>query len=365
MLYLVTGGGGFLGRHIVARLRERGDSVRVFGRGAYPDFDAAGVEVRQGRLQDPNALDVACAGVDGVFHVASKTGIVGRYAEYFQANVLGTRELIAACLRQSVKCLVYTSTPSVVFGASAIVNGDESLPYPSNFLTHYAETKAQAERCVLAANGAYLRTCALRPHLIWGPGDTNLLPRMVARAKAGKLMQVGKGQNLISVSYVENTAQAHLAAMDALAAEIAHAPNRDHATVIASSEASPVFCSTGTTGAPGVGEECVDNVCGRVFFVNELAPVNCWGFINRLLAVCGVGPIQKRLSFRVAYAAGFSCEQLGRFRPGWEPPMTRFLALQLAKDHSFSPLAAFRALRWQPQFSIEDGLERLRTSLSR
>ncbi len=341
MRYLITGGGGFLGRHIVGQLLARGESVRVFGRGAYPDLEARGVEVMRGQLSDPQALDQACAGVDGVFHVAAKTGIAGRYEEYRSANYDGTAALLAACARCGLRYFVYTSTPSVVFGRVAITGGDESIPYPAEYLTHYARTKAQAEALVLAADRAELRTCALRPHLIWGPGDTNLLPRLVARAKAGRLVRVGAGENMVSVSYVENTAQAHLAAMDRLGEEAA--PSEDRQMRV---------------GA--VSGAVAERVGGRAFFINEPAPVNCWDFINRLLAVYETGPVKRCVSFAVAYAAGCVLEQVGRLRPEWEPPMTRFLALQLAVDHCFRPDAAMRALRWKPAFTIDEGLARLR-----
>lgn len=351
MRYLVTGGGGFLGRHIVGQLLRRGDAVCVFGRGAYPDLAAGGVEVCSGALTDAAALDAACAGVDGVFHVAAKTGIAGRYADYRLANYDGTAAVLAACERAGIRRLVYTSTPSVVFGREPIRDGDESLSYPAQYLTHYARTKAQAEALVLSANRPQLRTCALRPHLIWGPGDTNLLPRMAQRAKDGRLVRVGAGENWVSVSYVENTAQAHLAAMDRLAEE---ATKQTSASGGTDAEACAEM-GAGTAGAARVG--------GRAFFINEPEAVNCWDFIHRLLDVCGAGPVRRGISFRAAYAAGYCFEQLGRLRPEWEPPMTRFLALQLAVDHTFRPDAAMHALRWRPAFTIEDGLERLRASL--
>ncbi|MDR0867202.1 MAG: NAD-dependent epimerase/dehydratase family protein [Planctomycetota bacterium] len=318
---LITGGGGFLGRHLIAKLRARPDyQIRAFGRRAYPDLTALGVETVVGDLADAAALTAAVRGVDAVFHVAAKVGVVGRYGEYYQTNVGGTRNLLAACRAAGVKKLVYTSTPSVVFGNANLRNGDEKLPYARRCLTVYAQTKIEAEKLVLAANDDIL-TCALRPHLIWGPGDTNLIPHLIAKAQTGRLAQIGNGKNLISVSYVENTADAHLAALDALGVNPA--------------------------------------VAGSAYFINEPEPVNCWDFIRRVLRALNLPEITFKLPYRAAYALGALME-VGEFLfPAWEPPMTRFLALQLAKDHCFSIARARRDLGWEPRVGIDEGIRRL------
>ena len=325
MRYLVTGGGGFLGRHIVDQLLQRGQDVSVLGRREYPDLARCGVRTIQGGVEDKDGLLEACKGVDAVFHVAAKTGISGRHADYVQTNITGTRNVLAACKVCGVGRLVYTSTPSVVYGREPIENGNEDLPYPAHFLTSYAQTKAEAERLVLAANGGgNLYTCALRPHLIWGPGDTNLVPRIIARAKSGRLRRVGNGDNLVSVSYVENSARAHLLACDRL------------------ERSSPV--------------------CGRPYFINEPEPVNCWDFITRILHTAGVTPPQKSLSLGAACRIGAVLEIIGSLFPAWEPPMTRFLALQLGTSHYFSIARAQADLGWQPEISLDEGLRRLSTA---
>jgi nucleoside-diphosphate-sugar epimerase len=188
---LVTGGGGFLGRAIVERLRARGDHVRSFSRGEHPELADMGVETLRGDLADADALEQACCNCDVVFHVAARAGVWGRYRDYYETNVRGTENVLRACRTQAVARLVFTSSPSVVFSGGDMENIDESVPYPPHFHSHYSETKALAEQKVLAANGGELRTVALRPHLIWGPRDNHIVPRLVARARAGQLRRVG------------------------------------------------------------------------------------------------------------------------------------------------------------------------------
>ena len=188
MQALVTGGSGFIGLYIVEQLVARGDSVRVLSRRALPDFERLQVQHFQGDLHDRALIDAAVRGVDVVFHVAALTGIWGPWQTYFDVNVQATRELIAACRRHQVPRLVFTSSPSVIFGGESHENVDETHPYPERYLAHYPHTKAIAEQDVLAANGQEgLLTAAIRPHLVWGCRDTSLLPRIVERARAGRL----------------------------------------------------------------------------------------------------------------------------------------------------------------------------------
>ena len=323
MKALVTGGGGFLGRWIVKKLLARGDEVRVLGRREYPDLAEQGVETVQADLKDRGEVEAACAGVEAVFHVASKIGMWGRRRDFYDANVTGAENVIQGCRRHGVGRLVYTSTPSVVYGREPIEGGDESLPYPEKHLALYPETKAIAERMVIDANGGDgLLTCSLRPHLIWGPGDTNLIPRMMARSKAGRLARIGDGKNRVGVIYVENAADAHLLACDRLV------------------EGSPA--------------------AGQCYFITEPEPVNCWDFIGRLLAGLGCPPVEKAISLKSAYRIGAVFEAICRVLCiSQEPPMTRFLALQLATPHWFDTNKARRDLGWESQVSIEEGMRRL------
>ncbi|NBO92662.1 MAG: NAD-dependent epimerase/dehydratase family protein, partial [Planctomycetia bacterium] len=212
MKALVTGGGGFLGGAIIRQLQAQGDCVRSVSRSHYP---ALAIDQVQGDLADPGVAERAVSGCDVVFHVAAKAGVAGRYGDYYRANVEATRRVINACRACGVRRLVYTSSPSVVFGGNDIENGNESLPYPKHYHAHYPETKAEAERLVLAANGTELATVALRPHLIWGPGDNHLVPRLLERGRAGRLRRIGTGKQIDSV-YIDNAAQAHVLAANRL-----------------------------------------------------------------------------------------------------------------------------------------------------
>lgn len=308
---LVTGGGGFLGRRIVQRLLERGLDVHSLQRSPHPDLAAAGVTVHCGDIADPAAVERAVEDCAAVFHVAAKAGVWGRSRDYERANVMGTRTVLAAVRRHRVPFLVYTSTPSVVFSGESFEGADESLPYGCNWLCHYARTKAQAEAMVLDANGEGLATCALRPHLIWGPGDPHLAPRLLEAARRGRLKVVGDGDNLVDITHVENAADAHLQAWDALKA-----------------------------GKAG----------GQAYFLSQGDPVNLWDWVNRFLAGNGEPPLRKRISARAAYVAGAVAEGLWTILPlPGEPPMTRFVAVELSKSHWFSIDKARRDLGYRPE----------------
>ena len=326
MKALVTGGGGFLGGAIVRMLRDRGDAVRSFTRSHYPWLDEIGVEQSLGDLSDQSAVEQAVAGCDIVFHVAAKAGVWGRYADYHATNVLGTEHVIAACRVNRVTRLVLTSTPSVVHAGQDIEGGDESLPYAEHFLAPYPETKAIAEKAVRAANGPELATVALRPHLVWGPGDPHLIPRVIARAKAGKLRRIGDRDPLVDVTYVDNAARAHLLAADRLA-----------------------------PGSP---------VAGKVYFVSNGEPIGLWTFINRVLTDSGLPPVEKSISLRKARLAGRLLEWMYRgLGLVGEPPLTRFVVEQLSTSHWYNIAAARRDFAYEPLISIEEGLRKLNASL--
>ncbi|MBK5275529.1 MAG: NAD-dependent epimerase/dehydratase family protein [Desulfuromonadales bacterium] len=323
MKALVTGGGGFLGGVIVRMLRERGDEVRSFSRGTYPALAALGVEQVRGDLGDREAVIRAAAGCDAVFHVAAKAGIWGSYSDFYTANVSGTENVLAACRANGIGKLVYTSSPSVVFDGRDVESGDESLPYPARYEAHYPATKAKAEQLVLAANSPELSTSALRPHLIWGPGDNHLVPRIVAKGRAGKLRRIGDRPCLVDSVYVDNAARAHLQAADHLA----------------------------WGSAPA----------GRAYFISNGEPLPLWEMVNRILAAAEIPPVTRSIPPKLAYAAGCICEGLwGLLHLSGEPPMTRFVAHELATSHWFDISAARRDLGYHPEVSIEQGLLRLR-----
>jgi nucleoside-diphosphate-sugar epimerase len=322
MTALVTGGGGFLGGAIVRRLVERGDRVRSLARGCYPALEALGVEQHQSDVADTAAVMKAAAGCDIVFHVAAKAGVWGPYSEYHRANVVGTENVVAACRAHGVPRLVYTSSPSVVFDGRDQEGVNESAPYPKHFEAHYPRTKALAERLVLAANGPALATVALRPHLIWGPGDNHLVPRILERGRAGKLRRVGRHNKLIDTTYIDNAADAHLLAAGRLA------------------PASPV--------------------AGKAYFLSQGEPIPLWDMVNRILAAGGVAPVTRSVPAPVAYLAGWLCELVyGTMRWREEPPITRFVARELSTAHWFDITAAKRELGYEPSISTDEGLRRL------
>lgn len=326
MKALVTGGGGFLGQYVVEQLLADGADVRVLCRGRYAALDELGVEIARGDLQDTAFVASACEGIDAVFHVAAVPGIWGAWEMFHGVNTIGTQNVIAGCRKHNVRKLVFTSSPSVVFDGGDHMDADESLPYPTTWLSHYPHTKALAEQAVLAANNEQLATCALRPHLIWGPRDTQLVPRLIRRAKSGRLRLVDDGTNLISMAYVENVAAAHLQAAKAL--------------------------------EPGSA------VAGQAYFVNEPEPVNCGEWINTLLGRAGLPPVTKRISANAAYRIGAVFESVySLLRISSEPPMTRFLASQLAASHTYRIDKARRDFGYVPIVSVDEGLDRVEPEL--
>ena len=334
MSVLVTGGTGFLGRRIVERLLGEGRSVSVLARNPAPDLEARGVRVICASIDNAEVVHRACAGMETVFHVAAKVGVWGDYDSFFDANVLGTRAVLYGCRSHAVKKLVYTSTPSVVYNGRDLANANESLPLTTDCPSPYPQTKALAEAEVLAANSPALRTLALRPHLIWGPGDPHLVPRVLKRARAGRLRIVGSGRNLVDMVYVENAVDAHLLAETALNAE---------------------------TAAPRDPEK---HASGRAYFITNGEPILLWDWINGLLVALGHPPLDKHISLRVASALGSICETVwGALGLESEPPMTRFVAAELAKDHWFDLSAARRHLRYEPRVTMAKGTANLIASL--
>jgi nucleoside-diphosphate-sugar epimerase len=318
---LVTGGGGFVGKAIVKLLTALGVETLVVGRNHYPEIDRLGGKCVVGDIADGEVMLRASEGVDIVFHVAALAGIWGPWEDYYTTNVVGTETVVDSCRKNKVPMLVYTSTPSVVFNREHIKGGNESLDYAATFLCNYARSKVLAEKIVLAANSESLLTCALRPHLIWGPGDPHLLPRLMESGRKGLLKRVGDGTNLVDISYIDNVAHAHLLA------------------------------------AKNLSEK--GTAAGRPYFVSQGKPVNLWSWINQLFAEMNIPQVKSSLSFPAAYRLGGMLEIVYKtFKLKNEPRMTRFLAEQLAKSHYFSTENAFEDLGYEPVVSIEEGLQR-------
>ncbi len=322
MRTLVTGGGGFLGRYIVEQLLDRGDSVTVFARGAYPELEKIGVTLVRGDIQDADAIIRACKGMDVVFHVAAKAGIWGTWASFYEPNVVGTENVIQACVVNNVPKLVYTSSPSVIFDGQPQEGVDESCPYPQHYKSLYAQTKAIAEQKVIAANdSARLLTTSLRPHFIWGPRDTHILPGLLSRARAKKLIQVGPGTNKKDLAYVEDVARAHLLAADALEPD------------------SPV--------------------AGSVYFISQDEPVLFWLWVEELMQDLGLPGIQRRIPLPVAQLLGSVMEGVYKILGlKGEPLLTRFLVDEMGQSQYYDISRAKQDFGYRPQFSMTEAREK-------
>lgn len=319
---VVTGGGGFLGRRIVELLRERGDEVRVLARRRYPAIEAVGATSIRLDIRDTAAVRAASARADVVFHVAGLTGHWGPRETFWSANVDGTRSVLAAVRAAGVRTLVFTSSPSVVGYARDVENGGPELPYAARHESAYAESKAAAERLVLAANGDNVATVALRPHLIIGPGDSRMMPRLVRHAAEGRLRMVGDGCNRVDLTYVDNAAWAHLDAADTLA-------------------------------RPGAG------CAGKAYFISNGEPVLFWAWLNRLLHELGLPQASRSLSLGATRLAAGMVEMLWRaLRLDGDPPITRFIAVALARSHWYDMEPARRDLGYHIRIPLEEGTRR-------
>jgi nucleoside-diphosphate-sugar epimerase len=321
MKVLVTGGGGFLGCHIVELLQNRGIVVRVVGRRPQPILESRGVEFVRGDISFCDDADKAVSGVDAVFHVAGRAGLDMDYQAYYNTHVVGTCNIIRACKRYNVRKLIFTSTPAVVFNGNDLSGVDESIPRQLNYHWFYAQTKAIAEKYVLESNGPELKTVALRPHLLLGEGDPHLMPRILRYARDGRLKIIGKGENQVDVTFVANAAHAHILALDALERE---------------------------------------KICGKAYFIGQERPVFLWKFINEILKRLRLPPVEEKIEFQKAYQWGAVFEYFFRiFLRSRQPPMTRALATALGKDHYFLQDRAYEDLGYSPQVTIESGLNTL------
>ncbi len=317
---VVTGGGGFIGSGIVRALIERGDQVTVVGRSEYPELSELGAICLKGDVTDQSFMDMACRETDVVYHTVAKISVHGAWQDFLDINVGGTTVVLKSCVRNTVAALVYTSTPSVVAAPCSIEGVDETMAYADRVPSKYATSKIIAEKLVLKANSSRLKTIAIRPHLVWGPGDPHIIPRLLDRARKGKLKCIGSGKNRVDICYIDNAVHAHLLAADNLFGE--------------------------GTGA------------GRAFFIGQDEPVVLWEWINELLTLMNIEPVQEKISLTAAYWLGGLLEayywvtgQEG------EPEMTRFVALQMANSHWFSHKAAEEILGYRQIVSTAEGLQ--------
>lgn len=329
MRVLVTGGSGFVGRHLVRALAERGDDVVALDLSDSPDAGPRVTSVRAD-LRDAAAVERAVSGAEVVFHAASRVQTFRTGADEVRAvNVGGTENLMAACRAKGTKRFVYVSSASVVYAGKDVENGDESMPYPTSFHAPYAETKAIAEGLVLAANDGALATCAIRPHIVFGPGDTRFFPAVLNRARSGRLRAyVGDADKKSDFTYVTNLVDALLLAGDAL--------------------------------RPGAA------IGGRAYFVTNGEPIAFWEMIGKLLDGLSLPRPTWHVPFPIAYGAAAMRETMDALRgvPTTEESLTRFTIRYLTTHHYFSNAAATRDLGYRPRVSLDEGVRRTIASLT-
>lgn len=329
MKILVTGGGGFLGSAISRQLLARGDQVVAFQRRAADELAQLGAEIVRGDICDLPMLLASAKGCDAIIHTAGKAGVWGKYEDYHRINVLGTEQVLQTCRKLAIPILVQTSSPSITHRGKDIEGEDESGPVATKFLSPYPATKAAAEQRVLAANSDQLKTTALRPHLIWGPGDPHILPHLAASVRKGKLALPG-ADKVIDTVFVENAAHAHVLALDELA------------------------------GSGSGLRRCA----GRPYYISNDQPMRQDEIIPMLLDAIGIKAVVRPIPAGLARAAGAACETAWKLlRLKSEPPVTRFTADQLSTSHWYNIGAAKRDLGYQAKISIAEGLELLRASV--
>ena len=328
MKIIVSGGTGFLGSSLAQSLSVAGHEVHTIGRKP-ANTTASKKLIHHTWDLSKEVLPLSIlSGTDVFFHIAAKAGVWGKYSEFYNANVVATEKILLACQSTKIPRLIYTSTPSVVFSEKSILGGSESLPYGNTGFSPYAETKAIAEQAVLNSHSpGKIQTVALRPHLVWGKDDPHLLPRVIARHKNGKLRIIGSGQNQVDLTHIDNVTHAHVCAM----------------------------------------HEMIKNktLGGKPYFIGQSEPVFLWRWLNQIFQTIDLPPLTKTMSFRNAYLLGCTMEKIWNvLRIKKEPPMTRFVACQLAHDHWFSNQSAEQDLGYIPIKNMADALEETKSWLS-
>ncbi|WP_326558454.1 NAD-dependent epimerase/dehydratase family protein [Micromonospora sp. NBC_01796] len=324
MKVLVTGASGMLGGAVATALVLRGDRVRVLQR---RPSGLTGVDEQRGDITDPAAVRAAVDGVDAVVHLAAKVSMTGAWPQFQEINIGGTTTLLDAARAAGVTRFVQVSSPSVAHHGTDLVGVGADRADPDRARGNYARSKASAELLALAADATDFAVVAVRPHLVWGPGDTQLVARIVERARSGRLALVGRGTALIDTTYVSNAAEAMVAALD-------RAPD--------------------------------DAVHGRAFVVTNGEPRTVAELVDRICVAAGATPPRLRVPVAAAKIGGAAVERVwSALRRTEEPPMTRFLAEQLSTAHWFDQRRTRAALRWSPQVTLEEGFARLAAAYGR
>jgi len=319
---LVTGGSSLIGAGVAAALAARGNEVVVQQRTRSDRLDSLDVRQELGDIRDPDAVLAAARGCEAIVHLAAKVGVVGDWQEYRSVNVDGTNNVLAAALVHGIGRLVHVSSPSVAHGGEPIIGGGADAPVLGRTRAWYPESKALAEIAALEATGDDLGVVAIRPHLVWGPGDTQLVGRIVERAAGGRLALVGGGRALVDTTYIDNAVSALVAALDAV--------------------------------EPGA------RCSGRAYVVSNGEPRMIRELVEGICRAAGVPFEPKTVSLRVGRSVGAVLERAWPLlRRHDEPPLTQFLAEQLGTAHWFDPRPVEQDLGWVPSVSIDDGLSRL------
>ena len=314
MKVLITGGRGLLGSAVVREIQKSGHECVVVQR---TPCHVPGIREFLDDLTAPTRSEQWMEGVEVVVHLAAKVGIVGSYQEFFDSNVLATRKLLETAKNNGVRRFIYASSPSVAHTGHALIGAGAHKAEPAHVRGPYSQTKALAEVDVLAAHSPDFATMALRPHLVWGPGDTQLIERIVTRARSGKLFLIDGGYSLIDTTYVTNAAQAFACAIDA------------------------------TTSA-----------FGRALMVTNGEPRTVRETLGRITHAAGAQAPARSIPFYIAMAVGHAVESAWRSRKS-EPPLTSFLVEQLATAHWFDIEETKRFLHWSPSISLDQGFANL------
>ena len=334
---LITGGRGLLGNAVIDDVRSRGWLVTALQRSASGKADGERVRDHRGDVTDARSVEEAMDGCTAVVHLAARVGIEGTWRDFESVNVEGTRIVLDAARRHGVRAFVQVSSPSVAHAGKPLVGAEADPADPTTARGHYSRSKAMAELLVLGQSD--VPAVAVRPHLVWGPGDTQLIGRIVARARAGRLFVIDGGTALIDTTYVDNAGSAIGAALDRL-----------RSSDTGSSDTGSSDTDSSDTGSVGLG--------GRALVISNGEPRPVRDILTAIVRAAGLQISPRSIPFAPAFAAGAAAETL-LARRGVEPPVTRFLVEQLATAHWFDQRETRRLLDWQPEVGLDEGMRRL------
>ena len=321
MKVLVTGTGSLLLGGIASELLRRGDEVVCLQRRPAAFIGHQNAREVLADVCDEEAVALAAEGCDAIIHGAARVGVVGSQKEFFDTNVRGTENIIHAAAQHNISRLVFVSTPSVAHTGSSLIGASAGDAEIGRSRSYYAESKAIAERTVLNARNEQLAVVAIRPHLVWGPGDTQLVGRIVERAASGRLAVIGTGNALVDSTYIDNAISAHIAALDAL----------------------------------HVGSACD----GNAYVVSNGEPRTVNELMRSMCESAGVLFEPRHLSLALGIRLGSVIERFWPLMRSSEPPITRFVAEQLGTAHWFDQRSVQQDLQWAPTVTIDEGFERL------